>query len=200
MWGYRKAGTLFRGLNVKKFLKLTGGSFTGRRIHVPGTGVRPATNLVREAVFSTLISFFEEGVTGLTILDLFAGTGSLGLEALGRGAESVTFVDSDRESIRSIRKNLAILGFTGDVVGSDVISFLKRKKTMSFDLIFMDPPYRYKKSDEVVEFLKDALDRRLSSILVYERAFKKELPAFGEDTFIIKRKKYGQSELLYYRI
>ena len=151
-------------------------------------------------MFSTLISFFEEGVTGLTVLDLFAGTGSLGLEALSRGAESVTFVDSDRESIRSIRKNLAILGFTGDVVGSDVISFLKRKKTMSFDLIFMDPPYRYKKSDEVVVFLKDALGRRVSSILVYERAFEKELPAFGEDIVIIKRKKYGQSELLYYRI
>lgn len=185
---------------MKRFLKLTGGSFTGRQIHVPGTGVRPATNLVREAVFSTIFSFFKEGVKGLTILDLFAGTGSLGLEALSRGAESVTFVDSGRESIRSIYKNLKILGFTGNVVGSDVISFLKRKKPMSFDLVFMDPPYRYKKSDEVVEFLKDALGRRLSSILVYERAFAKELPDFGEDAFLIKRKKYGQSELLYYRI
>lgn len=112
---------------MKRFLKLTGGSFAGRQIHVPGTGVRPATNLVREAVFSTIFSFFKDGVKGLAILDLFAGTGSLGLEALSRGAEGVTFVDSGRESIRSIYKNLKILDFTGNVVRSDVISFLKEK-------------------------------------------------------------------------
>ena len=85
---------------MKRFLKLTGGSYAGRRIYVPDIGVRPATNLVREAIFSTLNSFFENGVKGCSVLDLFAGTGSLGLEALSRGARRVTFVDSRKQSTR----------------------------------------------------------------------------------------------------
>ena len=100
---------------MKRFLKLTGGSFAGRRIYVPDIGVRPATNLVREAIFSTLKSFFKNGVQGCSVLDLFAGTGSLGIEALSRGARQVTFVDSRMESIRSIIRNLEILRFTAGV-------------------------------------------------------------------------------------
>jgi 16S rRNA (guanine(966)-N(2))-methyltransferase RsmD len=101
---------------VKRFLKLTGGSFMGRRLYVPDMGVRPATNLVREAIFSTLNSFFENGVQGLEVLDLFAGTGSLGLEAISRGAAAVTFVDQSSESVRSIRRNLEILEYEGQVI------------------------------------------------------------------------------------
>ena len=185
---------------MKKGLKLTGGSFTGRKIKVPAKGVRPATNLVREAIFSTLFSFFDNGVTCLNVLDLFAGTGSLGFEALSRGATSVTFVDSGKESVRSIRINLEDLGFKGDVVWNNVIRFLKINRTLNYDLIFMDPPYRYKRCGEVVELLKQALGAQLSSVLVYERSYEKELPDFGDNILILKRKKYGQSELLYYRI
>jgi 16S rRNA (guanine966-N2)-methyltransferase len=183
-----------------KGLKLTGGSFSGRSIKVPTKGVRPATNLVREAIFSTLFSFFEKGVSCLNVLDLFSGTGSLGFEALSRGASGVTFVDSARESIRSIQKNLEDLGFKGEVVRSDVIRFLKINKTLCYDLVFIDPPYRYKRCPEVVELLKNALVTNLSALVVYERSYKKELPDFGADIRILRRKKYGQTELLYYRI
>jgi 16S rRNA (guanine966-N2)-methyltransferase len=183
---------------LRKGLKLTGGSFTGRIIKVPAKGVRPATNLVREAIFSTLFSFFENGVLHLNVLDLFAGTGSLGFEALSRGATGVTFVDSGKESVRSIRINLEDLGFKGEVVWSNVIRFLKINRTLGYDLVFMDPPYRYKRCPEVVELLKQAI--KAPSVLVYERFYEKELPDFGDNISILKRKKYGQSELLYYRI
>ena len=185
---------------MRKGLKLTGGSFTGRNIKVPAKGVRPATNLVREAIFSTLFSFFENGVSRLNVLDLFAGTGSLGFEALSRGATNVTFVDSGKESVRSIRINLEDLGFKGEVVWSNVIRFLKINRTLNYDLIFMDPPYRYKRCGEVVELLKQALGAKFAPVLVYERFYEKGLPDFGDDISILKRKKYGQSELLYYRI
>jgi len=185
---------------LRKGLKLTGGSFAGKNIKVPAKGVRPATNLVREAIFSTLFSFFENGVSRLNVLDLFAGTGSLGFEALSRGASGVTFVDSGKESVRSIRINLEDLGFKGEVIWNNVIRFLKINRALSYDLIFMDPPYRYKRCPEVVDLLKQALGAQFASVLVYERSYEKELPGFGDDNEILKRKKYGQSELLYYRI
>jgi len=183
---------------------LTGGSFAGRRLYVPGSGVRPATNLVREAVFSTLRSFFDEGVAGRRVLDLFAGTGSLGLEALSRGARFAVFVDRGRESVRSIRRNLELLGFTdrstAQVVARDAADYLKRSRELLFDVVFMDPPYRYTDTGEVVERLKRSLAAGSGALLVYERFYTETPPSFGETCELLKRKKYGQSEILYYRL
>ena len=195
---------------MKRLLKLTGGSFIGRKLYVPDTGVRPATNLVREAVFSTLRSFFKEGMKSLKVLDLFAGTGSLGLEAISRGAGMVTFVDNRTESVRSIKKNLEILEYSARIVKSDVVSFLRHSRRMDYDLVFMDPPYGYYKCNLVVELLTELLRRESrslspgaingeqddfnkghSSILVHERSFKEDLPSFRDDLVLLKRKKYG---------
>jgi 16S rRNA (guanine966-N2)-methyltransferase len=189
---------------MKRLLKLTGGSYRGKKLYVPAGGVRPATNLVREAVFSTLYSFFEEGVSGLQVLDLFAGTGSLGLEAISRGAAGVTFVDSSRASIEAIRRNLELLEFSARVVRSDVQAFVRRSGFIAQDLIFMDPPYRYRHSQAVVSLLLDTLGRGKSAsrppILVHERSYDEQLPDFAEGAEILRRKKYGQTEILYYRL
>lgn len=184
---------------MKKLLKLTGGSFAGRRLYVPDAGVRPATNKVREAVFSTLGAWFPQGVRGLSVLDLFAGTGSLGLEAISRGAARVTFVDASVQSARAIRKNLELLDFPGRVVRSEVRAFLRREGALEFDLVFMDPPYRYTRNRQVVELLVNVLAPRERQILVHERSYRKEPPDFGEGLDLLKRRKYGQTELLYYR-
>jgi 16S rRNA (guanine(966)-N(2))-methyltransferase RsmD len=185
---------------VKRFLKLTGGSFMGRRLYVPDMGVRPATNLVREAIFSTLNSFFENGVQGLRVLDLFAGTGSLGLEAISRGAAVVTFVDQSSESVRSIRRNLEILEYEGQVIRSDVLQFLRRNRGLQFSLVFIDPPYRYEKTAAVVGELQRALVSEEKTLLVHERAYNRELPDFGDRALYLKRKKYGQTEILYFNM
>ena len=183
---------------------LTGGSFCGRRLYVPASGVRPATNLVREAIFSTLRSYFTEGVADRRVLDLFAGTGSLGLEALSRGARLAVFVDKGRESVKSIRKNLEILGFTdhskAQVIASDAADYLKKNMGLLFDVIFMDPPYRYTRTEEIVERLKSSLASGSAALLIYERFYTADPPSFGEGSEILKRKKYGQSEILYYRL
>lgn len=185
---------------MKKRLKLTGGSFGGRKLYVPAIGVRPATNLVREAIFSTLGSFFEDGVKGLKVLDLFAGTGSLGLEAKSRGAAHVTFVDRDGKAVKSIRKNIEILGFSATIIRDDVLAFLKKSGTIDYNLIFMDPPYRYGRCAEAVDLLKRALSPGHGTVLVHERAWERNLPDFGAGIQLLKRKKYGQTEVLYYRI
>jgi 16S rRNA (guanine966-N2)-methyltransferase len=187
-------------MRVKRFLKLTGGSYMGRKLYVPDFGVRPATNLVREAIFSTLHSFFESGVYGLRVLDLFAGTGSLGLEAMSRGAANVTCVDRNLQSVKSIRKNMQLLDYTAEIVKSDVLIYLRRGRNLRYDLVFVDPPYRYKQCPEVIRRLVNALEPEYPALVVHERAFSEQLPDFGNTVMFLKRKKYGQTEILYYGI
>lgn len=116
----------------------------GRRLRAPeGRRIRPTSERVREAVFNALGSMEE--VAGRSVLDLFAGTGAVGIEALSRGAASATFVDADQGAIRAIEANLAATGL-GDracVVHDDVQRFLGRAGTGTFDLAFADPPYAF---------------------------------------------------------
>jgi 16S rRNA (guanine966-N2)-methyltransferase len=117
-------------------VSITGGELRGRRLYVPKTGVRPTTGRVREAIFSMLGS-----VEGSRVLDLFCGTGALGIEALSRGAAAATLVDTRP---RAARRNLELLGL-GDratVVRADAVRFVGRAQPGSFDLVLCDPPYR----------------------------------------------------------
>jgi len=191
---------------LKRFLRITGGSFSGSYLWVPDSGVRPATNLVREALFSTIYSFFDDGIRGLDVLDLFAGSGSLGIEAISRGAKSATFVDNYIDSVRAIHKNLEFLNLDFPVIRSDVVKFLKRRRNLLYDVIFLDPPYKYEKSSLIIGLLKKALQPECSPILEYERFYQKEPPDFGvggaymHHLHLLKRKKYGQTEVLWYKI
>ncbi len=129
-------------------MRVIGGEYRGRRLAAPvGPNVRPTSDRVREAIFSMLYSL--GGVEGLHVADLFAGTGALGIEALSRGAASVTFVERDPRSVEAIRANLAGVGMAaaeaqGDatVTRSDVDAWLARAATR-FDLVLCDPPYGY---------------------------------------------------------
>jgi 16S rRNA (guanine966-N2)-methyltransferase len=100
--------------------------------------LRPTQDRIRQVIFSSL----AELVPGAHVLDLFAGTGSFGIEALSRGAASATFVEQDREAVQCIRDNLAHCHLTGEVHQADVFSFVQRITEEKFDLIFADPPYR----------------------------------------------------------
>lgn len=118
-------------------MRIITGSAGGIPIAVPRTVLRPTADRVREAVFSILGSRVE----GAAVLDLFAGSGSYGLECLSRGARRAVFVESDRSSVAVISQNLAKARLTGGTVtGAPVESWLKRA-TEQFDLIFADPPY-----------------------------------------------------------
>jgi 16S rRNA (guanine966-N2)-methyltransferase len=117
-------------------VRVVAGEFRGRRLAAPrGARTRPTADKVREALFSML-----GDVSGARVLDLYAGSGALGIEALSRGAESAVFVERDARAAAAIERNLASLGLEQPVVRQDVLRFLARGQGM-FDLVFCDPPY-----------------------------------------------------------
>jgi 16S rRNA (guanine966-N2)-methyltransferase len=121
-------------------VRIVAGSFGGRKIEAPrGTRTRPTSDRVREALFSVL-----GNVAGAAVLDLFAGSGALGLEALSRGAGRATFVERDTAALRALEANLASLGADGDVRRIDAVTFARNASSAGgpYDLIFVDPPYR----------------------------------------------------------
>jgi 16S rRNA (guanine966-N2)-methyltransferase len=117
-------------------LRVVAGVFKGRRLAAPrGTRTRPTADRVREALFSML-----GDVGGARVLDLYAGSGALGIEALSRGADSAVFVERDAKAVAAIERNLAAVGVEETVVRQDVERFLARADG-AFDLVFCDPPY-----------------------------------------------------------
>ena len=117
-------------------MRVVAGAFKGRRLVAPrGVRTRPTADRVREALFSMLAD-----VEGARVLDLYAGSGALGIEALSRGASSAVFVDDDALAVAAIERNLEPLGADGTVVRADVERYLDRAAG-AFDLVFCDPPY-----------------------------------------------------------
>jgi 16S rRNA (guanine(966)-N(2))-methyltransferase RsmD len=121
-------------------LRIVAGTRGGRRIDTPpGRCTRPTTDRVREALFSIL---GPAAVEGARVLDLFAGSGALGIEALSRGAASATFVDNDARAVATIRRNIDALGLGDAVVHRrDVAAWLRTAEGHPYDVVFADPPY-----------------------------------------------------------
>jgi 16S rRNA (guanine(966)-N(2))-methyltransferase RsmD len=117
------------------------GTWGGRRLQAPpGDAVRPTSDRVREALFSVLAA----RIPGARVLDLFAGSGALGIEALSRGAASATFVDSAPAALKALKANLGVLGAEAEVRRQDALRFLGGASgdAREYDLVFLDPPYR----------------------------------------------------------
>lgn len=172
------------------------GTARGRSLRtLEGEDVRPTTDRVKEAMFSVIQ--FE--IEGRRVLDLFAGSGQLGIEALSRGAERATFVDSSKESVAVVKENLQKTGFSSkaDVVRTDALSFL-RMNAGTFDTAFLDPPYSTglleKALDSIGEFINPG------GIVICEHPKGDELPdgtgglekqkeySFGKISFTTYRK------------
>ena len=178
-------------------MRVITGKARGVQLKTPeGMLTRPTTDRVKEALFS--IIHFE--IPGAKVLDLFGGTGQLGIEALSRGAASAVFVDAREDSCRLIRENLkrTKLEKEGRVVRSDYLDYLKRCRE-TFNIILLDPPYA-----EV--FLENALKRiteidilETNGIIVAERPLGKELPWEFEGYTRSKDYKYGNTLLTVYR-
>ena len=136
-------------------MRIVAGSCKGARIFSPkGRATRPTSDRVREALFQLL-----GPIDGAAVLDLFAGSGALGLEALSRGAASAVFVESDRDAVGTIERNVEKLGLPGaSVIRSDALRFLGAEEAR-YDLVFVDPPY------ELVESLRMPLAKHLPDVL-----------------------------------
>ena len=176
-------------------LRITGGEWGGRPLQAP-PGVRPAQDRVRLAVFSTLAG----RVSGARVLDLFAGTGAYGLEALSRGAASAIWVENGRQVLPVLRRNVASLtGSEAGVEAVDVGRFLKRAgAARSFDLVFADPPYA--EAAGWFRIILSAVAGRSilapGAWLILEHAAREPLaPAAGWSC--LKRRVYGETQIDY---
>jgi 16S rRNA (guanine966-N2)-methyltransferase len=181
-------------------MRVIAGSAGGIHLTVPQSGVRPTMDRVKAAIFSSL----ADQVIGAPVLDLFAGSGGLGIEALSRGAASVLFVEEDRQSIAAIEKNLAKTKLSGRVRQRDVFEFLGRSSfAEKFRIIFADPPYEKTKSGErfTEKLLANAALAQLlepGGVFVLEKRPAERVPD-TELWNVIRAKTYGATEVLFLR-
>jgi len=179
-------------------MRVIAGSAGGVRLAVPKRGVRPTMDRVKAAIFSSL----GELIIGARVLDLFAGSGALGIEALSRGAASVIFVENDRQSAEAIEKNLAKTKLKGRVRCQNVFDFLRqRSNAEKFQIVFADPPYEktHRGESDTEKLLKNENLPHLlrpTGIFVLE---KQPGESLGETELwrIIRQKRYGATEVLF---
>lgn len=154
---------------------------------------RPTTQATKEALFSSIQFELE----GKRVLDLFAGCGQLGIEALSRGARHCTFVENNRQAYKIVEANVKLCKFenASDIVFSDASSFLLRKN--NFDIAFLDPPYNKGLIKECLERLTALMSD--DGVIICESAKGEEFPSGINGWSIAKEKNYGKSKLTYYR-
>ena len=181
-------------------MRVIAGSAGGLRLAVPKSRVRPTMDRVKAAMFSSL----GGAIIDARVLDLFAGSGALGIEALSRGAASVLFVEEDRQSTEAIEKNLAKTKLGGRVRRQEVFEFLRRSSGLErFQIIFADPPYEKTKSGE--RFTEKLLtNKELARLLEFDGVFvleKRPAEQTPATKFwdIVRARKYGATEVLFLR-
>lgn len=175
-------------------MRIIGGEAKGRRLRAPATaGTRPATDRVREAVFSSIGPW----VVDAKVADLYAGSGSFGLEALSRGAASAVFVENGRKALAALKANIEAVGLGGTVVAGTVRDFIARSDER-FHLIFLDPPW----DQPAPEMSRDlgALDSLLhvDAEIVVSRRRGDDLPDVPKTWRVATDKRYGDTRILRY--
>ncbi len=176
-------------------MRVVGGTARGRKLTtLEGMDVRPTTDKVKESVFN--IIQFE--VPGSSMLDLFAGSGQMGIEALSRGAENAVFVDSSRKSLNIVKTNVDTVGFSdrAKLIMSDSTAYLGRTSE-KFDIVFLDPPYHCGLIDKAFEYLPQVL--KDTSVVICETKADEELPETFGDFEIKKTYKYSAIKITVYR-
>ncbi len=176
-------------------MRVITGIAKGRKLKAPeGEDVRPTADGIKEAMFSS-IQFETEGST---VLDLFAGTGQLGIEALSRGAKKAVFVDSSRESVSYVRQNLAHVGLAdkAEVVNMPNTAFL-RTCTQKFDIALLDPPYQRRLVQKSLPAVAELMSER--GVIICEHEAGLALPDKVGDFVITKSKRHGKIGVTIYR-
>ena len=178
-------------------LRVLTGTAKGRKLKVPkGQKIRPMTSRVKKSVFDTL-----GDISGVSVLDIFAGSGGIGIEALSRGADNVTVIEKDISVFKITKENYEHCGFTDKATlicsdYKDVLSRLVRKEEV-FELIFIDPPYKLYQDLEVKDFVQDVTDLlHNDGIIVIEHDHKIEdtPPGFERST-----RSFGGTHVSYFR-
>ncbi len=179
----------------KKIMRVITGSARGMTLKtLEGETTRPTTDRVKEAIFSAIQ--FE--IEGARVLDLFAGSGQMGIEALSRGAADAVFVDSDKGAIRIIKENVTKTKFTDKarIMQSDAFAFLNMNIN-KFDIVFLDPPYAAGLLERAIDGVSDYVDT--AGTVVCEHPLKTELPDECASLRKYRNYKYGKTAVTIYR-
>lgn len=182
-------------------MRIVAGAAKGRRLVAPVGATRPTSDRAREALFSSLAASLR--LDGARVLDLYAGTGAVGLEALSRGADEAVFVESNRSALAVLRRNVETVGLPGaQVFPGAVASYLAGEPVPPFDLVFADPPY------DLDNFKVTGMLARLSepgrlapdAFVVVERSARGSAPVWPAGFITpVREKRYGDSVLWYGR-
>ncbi len=178
-------------------MRVISGTAKGRKlISVSGMDTRPTTDRVKESIFN-IIQFDIEGAR---VLDLFAGTGQMGIEALSRGAKSAVFVDVREECVKTIQKNLQATGFSEKtrVVKSDYRSFISEGLKGAFDLVFLDPPYKGALLNDAIRLSTGFDILYTHGIILCESGSKEELPDVSAPYEKGREYRYGNTKITLY--
>lgn len=177
-------------------MRVTAGSGKGRKLKVPSGGrVRPTADKVKQALFNILGDLVQDAV----FLDLYAGTGGIGVDALSRGASRAVFVDDSRDSLKAIQQNLESAGLKerATIIAAKAESFLKRAPEQ-FDIIFLDPPYTAEQP-ALLELVSGSAVLKDGSIVISEH-FKKQRSPERQGMLVLYREAvYGDTVLAFYR-
>jgi 16S rRNA (guanine966-N2)-methyltransferase len=181
-------------------MRIIGGEARGRRLYIPKTSaIRPTTNRIKEAFFN-IIRFID----GKTFLDIFAGTGNMGLEALSRGAGKATFIEMNQVMVDAVTRNIAACCFTGssEIISSDFIRAIRKLKERAeaFDILFADPPYE---QGYVVQTLENLVSGELvakDGLLIIQHSIREVIKdnEYGQ-LALIDQRQYGDTLLSFFR-
>jgi 16S rRNA (guanine966-N2)-methyltransferase len=182
--------------------RIISGAFGGRRIDVPaGTGTRPTSDRVREALFARLDH--QDALANARVLDLYAGSGALGLEALSRGATAATFVESGRGAVDVLRRNVTNLGVreAAVVLAEPVQRVLLRPAVTAADLVLADPPYDISEDDlaDVLALLPRHGWLATEALVVVERSARSPQPRWPADLVSVDERRYGETRVWWAR-
>ena len=174
-------------------MRIVAGEFRGRQLKSPNwEGLRPTSDRLRETLFNIL----GPSVRGATVLDGYAGTGAIGIEALSRGAAAVTFVERDPRAVKLIEANLAALGATGVIMRAGLADAVTRLAGQVFDLIILDPPYAHSAAAEALDAVHGLASN--GTRIVVEHAARHAPPAERSGLRLTRTVKAGDSALSFY--
>jgi 16S rRNA (guanine966-N2)-methyltransferase len=177
-------------------VRIIAGAARGRPLSAPpGRDTRPTSDRAREGLFSTLASLTD--VEGARVLDLYAGSGAVGLEALSRGAAAAVLVESDVRAAAVIRRNADAVGLPGARVVVDRVERFLAADGAAYDVVFADPPYDV--SDEIVARVLAAVRLAPGGVLAVERSVRSPAPAWPEGVETVRERRYGEGALWYGR-
>ena len=186
-------------------MRIIGGNLRGKKILNPtDKSTRPLKDMVRESIFNIIEHSKNEYVelNNAKVLDLFSGTGSFGIECLSRGAKKVIFFENYKDSIKILKKNLDLLNLNkqSKIIEKDAYNITQSQNNLlKFDLIFLDPPFKDNKLNQLIEKIKEMKITSKNTLIIIHRN-KKISEIISKDLIISKEKNYGLSKIIFGKI